>query len=133
MRLQHLPQVHARGDAERGQDDVHRRAVGQEGHVFLRQDAGDHALVAVPPRHLVALCDFARLRHPEANQLVDAGRELVFVVAAQDFHVDYLAALAVRDAERGVFDVPRLLAEYGAEQFLFRAQLGFALRGYLAH
>ena len=37
------------------------RAVGQEGHILLGQDAGDNALVAVAACHLVAHLDLAAL------------------------------------------------------------------------
>ena len=54
VRLQNLAHVHTAGHAQRIEHDLHRRAVGQERHVFLGQDLGDHALVAVPAGHLVA-------------------------------------------------------------------------------
>ena len=46
-------------------------------HVLDRQDAGDHALVAVAAGHLVALGDLALLGDRDAHQRVDAGRQLV--------------------------------------------------------
>ena len=51
-----------------------RRAVGQEGHVLLGQDAGDNALVAVAAGHLVAHGDLSLLGDVDAHQLVDARR-----------------------------------------------------------
>ena len=59
MGLEDLADVHAAGHAERVEDDVDGRAVGQEGHVLLGQDLGDHALVAVATGHLVAFGDLA--------------------------------------------------------------------------
>jgi UDP-N-acetylglucosamine enolpyruvyl transferase len=53
VRLEHLPDVHARGHTQRVEHDVHRRTIRQEGHVFLRDNLGDHALIAVAAGHLV--------------------------------------------------------------------------------
>ena len=39
MRLEHLPDVHARRNAERVQHDIDRRAVRQERHILLTHDA----------------------------------------------------------------------------------------------
>ena len=59
MRFEHLADVHARRHAQRIQYDVHRRPIRQEGHVFFGDDLGDHAFVAVAPRHFVADREFA--------------------------------------------------------------------------
>ena len=47
MNLEHLADVHTGRNAQRVQHDIERRTVGHEGHILLRQDAGDNALVAV--------------------------------------------------------------------------------------
>ena len=52
--LQDLADVHTAGHAQRVQQDLDRRAVGQERHVLLGEDLGDDALVAVAAGHLVA-------------------------------------------------------------------------------
>ena len=132
MRFQHLPQVHARGNAYRVEDDVHRSAVRQKRHIFFGQDLCDHALVAVPSRHLVALGYLARLSDPQPNHLFDARRQVV-LIRAERLDVDNLAALAVRDAQGCVFHIARLFAEYRAQQLLFRAELSFPLGRYLAN
>ncbi len=77
MGLQHLADVHPAGHAERVEDDVDRGAVLEERHVLDRQDLGDDALVAVAAGELVAVGDLALLGHVDADQLVDAGRQLV--------------------------------------------------------
>ena len=59
--------------------------------------------------------------------------QLVVGGALEDAHVDDLAALAVRDAQRGVLHLARLLAEDRAQQLLLRGELGLALRRDLAH
>ena len=133
MRLQHLPQVHPRRHPDGVQDDVHRRPVGQKRHILFGQDLGDHALVAVPPRHLVPFGYLARLRYPYAHHLVHARRKLVPVVAAQHLDVDHLAPFPVRHAQRSVLDVPRLLPEYRAQKLFFGAKLRLPLRRYLTH
>src|SRR5262245_21814913 len=111
VRLEHLPEVHPARHAERVQDDVDRRPVRQERHVLLGQDRRDHALVAVAAGELVAVGDLPLLGHVHADQLVDAGRQLVALLAREYPDADHLAALAVRDLERGVAHLARLLAE----------------------
>src|SRR6185503_10681825 len=61
------------------------------------------------------------------------GRQLVVRVPAEHLHVDDLAALAVRDAQRRVLHLARLLTEDRAQQLLLRRQLGLALRRDLAN
>ena len=133
MDLQHLAQVHTGGNAQRVQHDVQRRAVGQEGHVLFAQDAGNDALVAVTAGHLVAHGDLALLGDVDAHHHVDAGGQFVLVFPGKDLDVDDDAALAVRHLQGGVADLAGLFAEDGAQQALFRGQLGFALGGHLAH
>ena len=48
MDLEHLTDVHTGRNAQRVQHDIKRRTVGHEGHILLRQNAGNNALVAVP-------------------------------------------------------------------------------------
>ena len=125
--LEDLAHVHAGRDAERVEDDVDLRAVGHEGHVLDREDPADDALVAVAAGELVAHADLALLADVDPDDLVDARRQLVAVVAGHDLDVDDLALFAVRDLEAGVAHLAGLLAEDGAEQALFRGQLGLAL------
>ena len=127
VRLEDLADVHPARHAERVEDDVDRRAVRQERHVLLRQDLGDDALVAVAAGHLVADGDLALLGDRDADQAVDAGQQLVAVLAGEDLDVDDLAALAVRQAQRGVLHLAGLLAEDRAQQPLLGGQLGLAL------
>ena len=132
VRLEHLPEVHPRGHAERVQDDVDGRAVPEERHVLLGQDRRDDALVPVASGELVAVADLALLGNVDADQLVHARRQLVALLAREHADPDDLAALAVRDLERGVTHLARLLAEDRPEQALLRRELGLALRGDLA-
>ena len=71
-------------------------AVGHVRHVLDREDLGDDALVAVAAGELVADRDLALLGDVDPHQLVDAGRQLVAVVAVEHLDVDDLAVLAVR-------------------------------------
>src|SRR2546423_3929532 len=132
VRLEDLADVHAARDAERVEHDVDRAAVLEERHVLLGNDARDHALVAVAAGELVALRDLALLRDVDANELVDAGRQVVPGLAGERLDVDDDAALAVRNLERGVADLARLLLEDRADQLLLGGQLGLALRRDLA-
>ena len=84
------------------------------------------------PASLSPSCDLALGGDEDADQVVDAGAQVVAVVAVEGQHVDDDAALAVRDLERGVADLARLLLEDRADQLLLGGQLGLALRRHLA-
>ena len=60
-------------------------------------------------------------------------RILLDSVAREHLHVDDRAFHARRHAQRRIFHVGCFLAEDRAQQFLFRRQLGLALRRHLAH
>ena len=107
-------------------------AVLEERHVVLVDDLGDDALVAVAAGELVALGDLALLGHEHAHEVVDARGQVVAGRARERHDVDDDAALAVRDLERGVADLARLLLEDRADQLLLGGQLGLALRRDLA-
>ena len=57
---------------------------------------------------------------------------LLLTLAGEDADVDHGAFDARRAGERGVANIAGLFAEDGAQQLLFRRQLGFALGRYLA-
>ena len=98
--FEHLAEVHPARHAERVEHDLDGGAVRQVRHVLDRHDSSDDALVAVTAGHLVALRDLSLLGDVDADQLVDAGRQLVVALAAEDLDVDDDAALTVRDAQR---------------------------------
>src|SRR6266550_2091776 len=131
--LEDLAQVHAARHAERVEHDVDGCAVGHVGHVFGRHDPADDALVAVTPGHLVAGRDLPLLGDVDTDHLVDAGAELVLVVAGEDLDVDHDPALAMGHAQARVADLARLLTEDRTQQPLLGRELGLALRGDLAH
>ena len=81
--FQNLTDVHTGRNAQRVQHDIQRRAVRQERHILLRQDAGHDALVAVAACHLIADGDLSLLRDVDAHDLVDAGSQLVAVLAGE--------------------------------------------------
>ena len=97
MHFKHLADIHTRRDAQGIEKDLQGRAVGQEGHIGERQNAGDDALVAVAARHLVADLDLTLLRDIYAHELVDAGRKFVLVFAGEHLYVDDYAAFTVGD------------------------------------
>ena len=132
MRLHDLTEIHARRHAERVEHDVDRRAVLEVRHVLFGEHLRDHTLVAVAPGHLVALENFSLLRDVDAHQMVDAGRELVAVLAREDLDVDDFALLAMGHFEARVAHLARLLAENRAQQPLLGRQLGLALGRHLA-
>src|ERR1051325_3249112 len=109
VRFQHLADVHTRRHAQRVEDDVHRRSIGEERHVFFGDDFGDDAFIAVTACHLVthrelALrgdIDFDRLDDTAIGAFAGFGALDLFVVlhldvvellfeAADDF-VDFVA------------------------------------------
>src|SRR5467141_3238043 len=77
VRLQNLADVHTRRNAERIENDLDRSDVRHVRHVFLRHDAGDDALVAVAPGHLVADGKLALHGDVGLDQLDDARGQLV--------------------------------------------------------
>ena len=81
---------------------------------------------------LVADGDVAQLRDLDDDLLDDAAFELVARFAGEYLDADDAAALAAFHAERGVLHVLCLVAEDGAEEALFRSELGLALRSDLA-
>ncbi len=98
MRLQNLAHVHARRHAQRIQNDLHRRSIGQIRHVFLGKNARDHALVAVAAGHLVAHRELALHGHIDLHQLDHARRQLIALLQ--------LGYLFVGDLAQH-FDLPR--------------------------
>ena len=125
--LEDLADVHAGGHAERVEDHVHGGAVLEERHVLLLDDLRDHTLVAVTARELVALGDLALLGDEHAHEVVDPGRQVVAVVAAEGLHVDHDATLSVGHLQRGVADLAGLLLEDRPDQLLLGRELGLAL------
>ncbi len=85
------------------------------------------------PGQLVALGDLALLGHVHPHQAVDARGQIVAVLAGELLDVDDHALLAVRHLERGVAHLAGLLFEDGADQLLFRGELGLSLGSDLAH
>src|SRR5688500_10324301 len=108
--LEDLPDVHARRHAQRVEEDVDRRAVFEERHVFLGNDAGDDALVPVAAGHLVTDGKLALRRDVDLDHLEHARRQLVAAL-----HVLHLAGLLLEHGlhagpEAGVGVEPLLLA-----------------------
>src|SRR6266508_2628928 len=68
------------------------------------------------------------IRDVHTHELVHARAEIVAGLARERLHVDDDAALAVRNLQRGVADLARLLLEDRADQLLLRGQLGLTLR-----
>ena len=83
-------------------------------------------------RHLVADGNLALLRDVDAHEFVDAGAEFVAVLSGEYLDIDDYAALSVGNAEGGVPDLSRLLAEDCAQQSFFGGEFGLALGGDLA-
>ena len=133
MAFQNLPQVHPGRHPNGVEDNVNRSAVGQERHILFGQDARHHALVAVPPGHLVPNRNLAGLGHPDADRLLDIGRQAVFIFAAQLLDGNDLAPLSVRNAEGSIANVFGFFAENSPQQALFGSHFRFAFGRYLAH
>ena len=67
-----------------------------------------------------------------AHHAVHAGGQVAMLVAVEDLHFHHFAVLAIGQAQAGVFHFAALLAEDGAQQFLFRREFFLALRRDLA-
>ncbi|CDC29576.1 uncharacterized protein BN792_01787 [Faecalibacterium sp. CAG:82] len=131
--FQHLTDVHTGRNAQGVQHDVQRGAVGQVRHILLRQDAGNDTLVAVTACHLIADADLALLSDVAADDLADAGLQLIAVLRSEDLDIHDDAVLAVRHTQGGVTHLAGLFAKDGAEQALLSGQLGLALGGDLTN
>src|SRR2546430_1079333 len=77
VRLQNLADVHTRRNAQRIENDLDRGAVRHVGHVLLRHDARDDALVAVAAGHLVADGELALHGDVGLDQLDAPGGQFV--------------------------------------------------------
>ena len=69
-------QAHAGWEAHEAPDDLDGGAVGQMGHLLVGEDAGDHALDAVPVAELVAGLDRLRIVQPPGAGGADRGAVL---------------------------------------------------------
>ena len=81
---------------------------------------------------LIALLDLTTLGDVDAHLLVDAGGQVVAVLAAKADDVDNAAVSAVRHLKGGIADVVGLGTEDGAQQALLGGQSALALRRDLA-
>ena len=77
---------------------------------------------------LIALLDLTTLGDVDAHLLVDAGGQVVAVLAAKADDVDDATVSAVRHLKGGVADVVGLGTEDGAQQALLGGQSALALR-----
>ena len=127
VHFQNLTDVHTRRNTQRVQHDLQRRAIGQEGHVLLAQDAGNDTLVAVTARHLVTDGNLTLLGDVDANHLLYGRGQLIGMRTVENLHIDHNAPFAVRHAQGGIAHLARFFAEDGAHQALFARQLGFTL------
>ena len=127
MDFQNLADVHTTGYTQRVQNDVHRCAIFEEGHIFHRDNLRDHALVSMAAGHLVAGGQLATLGHGDADHHIHAGGEIGILFAGKDLDIDNLTALAMRHAQGGILYIAGLLTEDGAQQALFRGQFLFTL------
>ena len=112
MRLEDLTDVHTRRHAERIEDDLDRRSIGEVRHILFRQNARDDALVTVAAGHLVADRQLALHGDVDLDHLDDAGRELVALLHLADLLVGDLAQNI--DLARGhLLDLIDLLVDAG--------------------
>ena len=84
VHFEHLTDIHTGGNAQGVEHDIERRAVRKEGHILLRKYSGNNTLVTVAACHLIADGDLTLLGDIAADDLVDAGCELVAVLAGED-------------------------------------------------
>src|SRR6266478_5714443 len=77
VRFENLSDIHTRRNAERVQNDFHRRAIRERRHIFFRNDARDDALVTVAAGHFVADGELALHGDVDLDQLDDARGQFV--------------------------------------------------------
>src|SRR5437763_1896671 len=100
--------------SQRRQDDVNRRAIRQEGHIFDWQDARDDALVAVTPGHFVANADLALLGNADPHDNIHTIGHFVASFTSEYLDIDNFAAFTMGHTQRAIFDFAGLFAEDGA-------------------
>ena len=133
MHLQHLPHIHTGRHAQRIKHYLNGSAVRQEGHILFGKYAGNNALVAVAPRHLIPHGYFSLLSYINAHHAAYAGRKLVFILARESLDVHNHAALAVRHAQRGISYLAGFFPEYCAQQAFLGRHFRLSLGSDLAH
>src|SRR5260221_106263 len=111
MSLQYLANIHTARHAKRIQNYVNCSAVGQKRHLLHGNDARNDTFIAVAAGHFIALGDLSLLRDADSHELVDAGRQFRVLFSLEDLDLNYLAALALRDTQRRILDLTRLLTE----------------------
>src|SRR5690606_24019554 len=82
--LENLADVHTARNTEGVEDNVNRRAVFEEGHIFCGHDPRDDTLVAVAAGHLVADLELALDRDVDLHLLVDARLQVVALMQLLD-------------------------------------------------
>ncbi|MBT9161614.1 MAG: hypothetical protein DDT27_00147 [Dehalococcoidia bacterium] len=61
--FQELPNIHARGDTQRAENDIHRPTISQVRHVFNRKYPGNDPLIAMTTGQLITHRDLPLLGH----------------------------------------------------------------------
>ena len=84
MGLENLADVHSARHSERVEHDVDGRTIGEEGHVLLRDDLGDDALVTVTSGHLVTDGELALAGDEDLDLLDDAGIDIISALDAAE-------------------------------------------------
>ena len=88
MGFENLPNVHTRWNAEWVQNDIDRRAVLKEWHVFDRVDLGDNTLVSVTSGHFVAWLQLTLHSEEDFHNLHHARRQVIALLNLVDFVVE---------------------------------------------
>ncbi len=122
VNFQHLTDIHTSRNTERIQDDIHRRAIFKERHVFHRDDLGNNTLITMTACHFITRGDLAALGNRDTHHHIHTGREIRILFAGEDFDIHDLAALAMRHAQGGIFHIAGFLTEDGPQKALFRRQ-----------
>src|SRR5579871_6178443 len=106
--FQDLTDVHTARYAERVEHDLYRGAIRKIRHIFFRQNAGNHAFVAVTACHLVTHAELALHGDIALHQLDYARRQLIAFLQLADFLVGDLAQ-HINLARGHLFDFINLL------------------------
>ena len=84
-----------RDRTERIEDDVHRRAVFHERHVFYWHYASDNTLVAMTTSHFITNRNFSHFCYKNLNLLKNSGFKLVSIFAGKPFNANYFTSVCI--------------------------------------
>ncbi len=131
VHFQYLSDIHTGRNAQGIKNNLQGSSVGQERHIFHRENPGDNTLVSVTAGHLIADRNLSFLCNVNTHQLVYSGREFVAHFTGEYLYVNNNTRFPVRNSQGCIPYLPRFFTEDRTKQPFFRGKLGFSLRSNL--